>query len=124
MCMATTNEGPGPVHKQVCIKANAMVDEGVADLIELLNQIDRLHTLSSCQGYDGWGHVYFFYGDWLETGHFVFGTLRSALRHIEETTFCIESVAGDHPMAKLGFRTESIPSMVSALKPVLNARRF
>jgi hypothetical protein len=90
----------------------------------LLNQIDYLLTLDSCEGYDGWGYVYFRYGKWWELGRFVFDVLAPALREIEEMAFCVQSIDGDEPMAKLGFRTETIPQIVSVLKEVFSAHKF
>lgn len=106
------------------MKVNTPVDEGLAELVCLLNQIDRLFTLDSCQGYDGWGHIYFRYGNWRKLACFVFGILDPAFRGIGEIHLCVESIDGNEPMAKLGFRTETIPQIVSVLKEVLNPRRF
>lgn len=109
------------MHKQVWVKVNTPVDEGLSELISLLNQIDRLYTLDSCQGYAGWGFIYFRYGNWLKLGHFVFGKLAPALREIEEITLSLQTIDGDEPMAKLGIRKETIPQIVSVLKQALSA---
>jgi hypothetical protein len=106
------------------VKVNTPVDEGIAELVCLLNKIDRLFTLDSCQGYDGLGHVYFRYGNWRNLANFVFGVLDPALRGIGEVHLCVESIDGNEPMGKLGFRTETIPQIVSVLKEVLNLQRF
>jgi hypothetical protein len=37
-------------HRQVLVKINALVDDGIAPLIKALNQIPWVYTLSSCQG--------------------------------------------------------------------------
>ncbi len=37
-------------HKQVWVKVNAPVDEGVADLIQALSSFPKLETIESCQG--------------------------------------------------------------------------
>ncbi len=107
------------MHKQVWVKVNTPVDEGMAELISLLNQVNCLYTLQSCQGYDEWGYVYFRYGDWLKLGHFVFGKLAPILCDIEEITLCVETIDGCEPMAKLSFRVEAIRRITSALKCVL-----
>jgi len=111
-------------HRQVWVKVNTPVDEGIAELICLLNQIDHLFTLDSCQGYEGWGHIYFRYGNWRNLASFVFGILDPALRGIGEMHLCVESIDGNEPMAKLGFRTETIPQIVSVLKDLLTLPRF
>jgi len=113
----------GKAHKQVWVKVNSPVDEGIAGLVERLNRIDELYTLDSCQGYDGWGWVYFRYGDWRKLSKFVFCTLASALRGIGEIVYRIESADGDEPMGKILFRAETIPQIVSALNQPVNLHR-
>ena len=39
-----------PDHKQVWVKVNAPVDEGVVDLIHALSAFPKLETFASCQG--------------------------------------------------------------------------
>jgi hypothetical protein len=46
-------------HKEVQVKVNAFVDEGIAPVVTALNQFDRMETLDSCQGYDESAYVYF-----------------------------------------------------------------
>ena len=104
------------MHSQVWIKVNTTVDEGIADFIALLNKIDGLSTLDSCQGDKGWGYVYFRYGDWENLGHFIFDTLAPLLHEIREIEYRIQSIDGDEPMAKIGFRTDTIKNVVSVLK--------
>lgn len=65
-------------HKQVWVKVNAHVDEGVADLVEALNSFPELRTTKSSQGDDqspAW--VYFTYGNghWQEVAKFTLGHL-------------------------------------------------
>ena len=36
-------------HKQVCVKVNAFVDEGIRPLVEVLNSIDSVITWDSCE---------------------------------------------------------------------------
>ena len=50
-------------HKQVLCKVNTYVDEGIKDLVEMLNSFDKLCTCDSCQGGNGqFAIVYFEYG--------------------------------------------------------------
>ncbi len=37
-------------HKQIWVKVNAPVDEGIAELIEALSAFPKLQTIESCQG--------------------------------------------------------------------------
>src|SRR6266851_5913445 len=66
-------------HRQVFVKVNAPVDEGIAALVEALNQFDGIITLDSCQrGREG-AYVYFTFGvylctqdaDWRQLAEFV-----------------------------------------------------
>ncbi len=50
-------------HKEVCVKVNAWVDEGVAPLVQALNQFLHVRTQQSCEGP---AEVTFTYGE--ETG--------------------------------------------------------
>jgi len=43
---------PNRGHKQVPVKVTAYVDEGIKDLIELLNTFDGVQTTDSCEGND------------------------------------------------------------------------
>ena len=111
-------------HIQTFVKVNARVDEGLADLIHLMNLIDGLITLDCCQGYNGWGYVYFRYGNWRKLGKFLFETLRRALEGIEEIEYNLISIDGDEPMSKISFRAETIPQIVSALKKLVTGHKF
>ena len=72
-------------HKQVWVKVNAPVDQGIADLIQALSAFPRLHTIESCQGgLDNPAWVCFYYGDywvnpWRDLADFVLGFLGPAL---------------------------------------------
>lgn len=46
------------MHKQVCVKVNAYVDELIAPVIEMLSKVDDLVTLESCQDLKGKGDVF------------------------------------------------------------------
>jgi hypothetical protein len=47
-------------HREVSVKVTAWVDEGVAALVEALNDLDRVVTIDSCEGGNGKGaHVLF-----------------------------------------------------------------
>ncbi|MFC1846162.1 transposase [Chloroflexota bacterium] len=39
-------------HKQVTVKVTAYVDEGIKELVEVLNAIPGVCTIESCEGYD------------------------------------------------------------------------
>ena len=64
-------------HREVPVKVNAWVDEGVVDLVSALSEIDGLVTIESCQGAEGMrpAFVIFRYGDWQQCGDLLFGQL-------------------------------------------------
>jgi hypothetical protein len=47
-------------HTELLVKVNAWVDQNVAPLVEVLNELDSVVTLESCEsGDDGWAWVRF-----------------------------------------------------------------
>jgi len=114
-------------HPQTWIKVNAPVDEGVAEIVAILNTIDGLETLQSCQGEPGEceGYVYFSCGDWKSVSRLVFERIGPVLkgRLDEDATLVVHATNADEPMAKLSFRAEASDMVVSALKEVLRYER-
>ena len=64
-------------HRKVLVKVNAWVDEGIADLVSALSEIEGLATLESCQGDIGSrdAFVIFRYGNWQKCGELLFGRM-------------------------------------------------
>jgi len=110
-------------HPQTWIKVNAPVDEGVAEIVSILNTVDGLETLQSCQGEPGnrEGYVYFACGDWRRVSQFVFERIGPKLKERldDDATLTIEASTAEEPMAKLSFKAEASDMVVSALKEVL-----
>ena len=110
-------------HSQVWLKVNAPVDSGVAEIVAILNSVDGLETLQSCQGDPGNkdGYVYFACGDWKKISRFVFEQIGPPLKRKldDDAVLTIEATSADFPMAKLSFRAEAADMVVSALKEVL-----
>ena len=110
-------------HEQVWIKVNAPVDAGVAELVSILNSVDGLETLQSCQGDPGGrqGYVYFTRGDWQKMCQFVFQEIGPILKDKadEDATLIVEATSADAPMARLSFKAEATGIVVSALKEAL-----
>jgi len=54
-------------HKQVSVKVTAFVDESIAPVVQVLNDIAGISTFSSCEGVKGkeYAHVYFDSGQYL-----------------------------------------------------------
>jgi hypothetical protein len=110
-------------HEQVWLKVNAPVDAGVAEIVSVLNTVDGLETLQSCQGDPGErnGYVYFACGDWRKMCEFVFQKIGPTLKSKvdEDANLIVEATSADAPMAKLSFKAEATGIVVSALKEAL-----
>jgi hypothetical protein len=110
-------------HEQIWGKVNAPVDAGVAEIVSVLNGVEGLETLQSCQGDAGKrdGYVYFFCGDWRKVSEFVFEKIGPTLKSKvdEDATLTVEATSADVPMAKLSFKAEAAGIVVSALKEAL-----
>ena len=52
------------IHKQVPARVIAYVDEGIKELVEILNTFDKLSTFESCQGRNEKGRGAFVYADY------------------------------------------------------------
>ena len=101
---------------------NAPVDAGVAEIVSVLNSVDGLETLQSCQGDPGErnGYVYFACGDWRRMCEFVFQKIGPALKSkVDEDAKLTVDATADAPMAKLSFKAEATGIVVSALKEAL-----
>lgn len=55
---------PSSTHKQVPCKVTAYVDEGIKDLVELLNSFGQVSSFESCQGRQEKGELAFVYMDY------------------------------------------------------------
>jgi hypothetical protein len=111
-------------HPQTWVKINALVDEGVAEIVSILNTVDGLETLQSCQGEPGErdSFVYFACGDWKRLSEFIFERIGPALRGRldEDVTLLAQATSADVPMAKLSFRAEAAETVGSVLKAILS----
>ena len=111
------------MHSQTWVKVNAPVDTAIAEIVSLLNSVNGLETLQSCQGEVGEreAYIYFSYGDWQNVCRFVFERLSPGLHSLgDEVRVVVEApVDCERPFAKLSFRAEATESVASALKEVL-----
>ncbi len=106
-------------HKQVEVKVNAPVDEGIAPLVEALSSIDGLITIESCQGGKEEAFVDFLYGEtWQELGA-VAERLASMLRPLD--LCCGYSViiewfgSNDRPRGRLLTQPEHVAEIANAV---------
>ena len=117
----------GTEHQQTWVRVNAQVDKGVAEVVTLLNSFKNLQTVDSCEGIrDGVkpAHVYFYYGDWHNLGHFMFDVLAPRLVDAigNDALASVEVFNGSTPMGKLSFEPEACPKVASVLRQLASAR--
>lgn len=107
-------------HKQVWVKVNATVDEKVAPIVNLLNQIEDFQTIDSCEGdSEAWGWVFFFYGNWSKMCEFVFSRLAPIKEELGEDVVVLIEVTGEgKPRGEIRFRAEALARLHSSLKRV------
>jgi hypothetical protein len=111
-------------HPQTWVKVNAQVDASLSGIVLLLNSIDGLETLQSCQGEPGRekAYVYFAFGEWQNLCGFVFDKIAPSLRPFLGEDITLEVLAADgKPFAKISFSAEAIPQVASALKEVVSS---
>ena len=113
-------------HSQVWVKVNAPVDSGLAELVTVLNLIDGLQTIESCQGHREYGFIYFEYGNWRQLGWLIFERLFPFLWKIvgPDISISMSTCALNTPRAEMRFRVEAIGKITSALKKSIKRRRF
>lgn len=114
-------------HKQVMVKVNAEVDEGIAPLVKALNEFEFIKTSGSCQGRPGdedtaiFAYVYFFCGHWTKVADFVFKTLAPRLgAAVDDPILNIYVRLSDHeePLLKLEMSAESIGAVTQVVKDI------
>ncbi len=115
-----------PGHRQVWVKVNAHVDEGIAGLITALSEFPALQTLESCQGGNGEpAYVCFGYGryaahPWLDLAHFVLGFLAPRLAETvgELATLRIRTTTLGLTIAELVVREGAIEVVEEAVRRI------
>lgn len=106
-----------PLHNLTWIKVNASVDEGIARLVAVLNQIEGLETVASCEGWPGGNgaYVYFYYGNWESITRLAFENITPAIRDIEGVEISVKVFNGSNPMGMLEIRAEAVCAVTDAL---------
>ena len=107
------------MHKQTWVKVNAPVDEGIAEIVSILSEVEGLETTDSCQGSplrdyldrDVLGYVFFYFGDWQTISEFAFGTIAPALEGIDGASITVEIFCGSNPRGRLGAFASEIPRL-------------
>jgi len=111
------------MHSQTWVKVNAPVDSAIAEIVSILNSVEGLETLQSCQGVSGArdAYVYFSLGEWQNLCRFVFDKCAPHLREHLGEDVKLEIIAAESPIAKLSFSADAVPLVTSALKEVVTA---
>jgi hypothetical protein len=105
-------------HREVPVRVNAFVDEGIAELVATLNDFPSVQTLQSCQGGSGReAYVFLKCEDWKSTCEFLFGKIAPALREkIDEESLRLEVFGNVDPVGKIAFQPESMAEITSEIK--------
>ncbi len=110
-------------HREVPVKVNAWVDEGIADLVSALSELDGLVTLESCQGDVGEreAFVIFQYGDWLQCGEFLFGKILPNMSPDLRVAVSLKLQAYDNDTASgfISIEPSAVPNFVDCIRGVL-----
>lgn len=112
-------------HRQIWLKVNAPVDEGVIDLIAALSAFPRLRTIESCEDIgDGARWVCFQYGDedlerpWQQLAEFILGYFGPGLQQQvgDRADVSIRVTTSGLPRGELVVRCEAYPAAVKAIR--------
>lgn len=112
-------------HREVPVRVNAWVDEGIADLVSALSEIGGLVTIESCQGTLGErsAFVVFRLGDWRQCGEFLFGQILPRMSPDLRADVSLKLQAYDTSTAlgSITLEPAAVPMFVRCLREVLAA---
>lgn len=112
-------------HTQTWVKVNAPVDEGVAELVSALSQIDGLETLESCQGYPGRSNAFvlFRFGTWQECGELMFARILPLLSPDlrASTSLRLQAYDTDHAIGRLDVDPAAVPALAGCIRECAKA---
>ena len=117
------------MHREVPVKVNAMIDEGIAPLVLALNEEPRLLTVDSCQGDDdGSAYVYMVYGGPAAHAAAFFAALAQQLAkdstRSADYELRLEWRTGNmEPMARLSTPRPSVPNLAGTVRKAISAVR-
>ena len=103
------------MHKQVCVKVNAWVDEAIAPLIKAMATIDELESFESCQDWSGKDDVKILfhycndYSNWEKLAELCI-KLAKALVEVEYANVSIiwSYASNDFPRGSLSLKLEDV----------------
>lgn len=111
-------------HLQVPIRVTALIDQGIAEVVKALNEIDGVITFSSCEGRHGeeYAHVYFDYPQvsprhWLKSARLAHALARCLARaKIYDSVVSLEwSEDKERPFIALEFESDNSQRIATAL---------
>jgi hypothetical protein len=110
-------------HRQVPVKVNAWVDEGIAGLVTALSEFEGLVTLETCQGHveERDAFVVFRYGDWQRCGELLFGrilpTMSPDLR--ADVSLRLQAYDADTALGSITLEPAAVSAFTQCLRDVL-----
>jgi hypothetical protein len=112
-------------HRKVFVKVNAWVDEGIADLVSALSEIEGLITLESCQGDTGTrdAFVSFRYGDWQKCGELLFGRVlpRMSPDLRADVSLRLQAHDTDTALGRITLEPSAVPVFTRCVRELLAA---
>lgn len=106
-------------HRQVAVKVNARVDQGVAELVTALSAIEGLETIESCQGgVVGRAFVLFRYGGWRDAGDLLFEKLLPRIPPDlrSDVALSLEAYDSDTAMASISMEPSAVPAVAASVR--------
>ena len=94
-----------PVHQQIYVpEIDADIDIGIVELVRLLNRVEGLTTLQSCEGDPHHAYVYYAMSDRQSLCDFTFSALASWTRtESDEVWLSVQKMADHDPVGKVSF---------------------
>ena len=115
-------------HPTTWVKVNAPVDEGIAEIVVLLSEVEGLQTLESCQGVSSAypdeerpAYVIFLFKDWGTISRFAFEVVSPAVAKLDaDTAVMVEVFNGSEPRGRIQIRSPAaVPVVAAALREAI-----
>ena len=105
-------------HAETWVRVNVPVDVGIAPLVAALSKIPTLETIESCEGNPGPAFVFFRFGDWRQSGAFLFDELRVELTDElrSNVSLTLRSLDGDLAMAEMTFDPQAADGLTACVR--------
>ena len=114
-------------HAQTWVKINAPVDEGIAELVSALSEIDGLETIESCQGTPERDNafVFFRFGTWRDCGSLMFDELLPMLEPDLKASVALTLRAydADSAMGELSVELVAVQTLSERVRRLSASRR-